>query len=268
MKHWFSYIVVLLTIVSCSTPQQVYFSDAVHDSSEKILNTYIETIHPGDQLYIYVYSTMPEVVIPFNQETLTQSIPEVQEYENFAKNVHKVNGYKVSSNGYIQFPILGSIHVGGLTQDSVERIIQKQLVDNGYVSDAVVTVNSMNFRVSVIGEVASPKELHVEGDRLTILEALAMCGDITLSGQRNNVIVMREKGNNIVPIEIDLTQKTMFDSEAYYMQSNDIVYVEPNKKLKKTSHRGNNWPAYVSLGASIARLVMLLGVGYKGLTNN
>ena len=262
MKHWFSYIVVLLTIVSCSTPQQVYISDAVRDSSEKILNTYIESIHPGDQLYIYVYSTMPEVVIPFNQETLTQSIPEVQEYKNFAKNVHKVNGYEVSSNGYIQFPILGSIHVGGLTQDSVERIIQKQLVDNGYVSDAVVTVSSMNFRVSVVGEVASPKELHVEGDRLTILEALAMCGDITLSGQRNNVIVMRERNGCIVPIEIDLTQKTMFDSEAYYLQSNDIVYIEPNKLLKKTSYRDTDWPAYISLGVSIANLVMLLDRRY------
>lgn len=266
MKHWFCYIVILLTIVSCSAPQQVYISDAERDYAEKTLNTYIETIHPGDLLYIYVYSTMPEAVISFNQETMTQSVSNITEYRNFAKNVHNTKGYMVSQDGYIIFPVLDSIYVNGLTHDSVEQIIQKRLVTDGYVNDPVVTVSSMNFRVSVVGEVASPKEIHVEGDRLTILEALAICGDITMYGQRQNVVVMREKNGYLEPIEIDLTRKSMFDSEVYYLQSNDIVYVEPNKQMKKVSYSDNIGLTYISIGVSIANMILLSWRRYNLLT--
>ena len=129
----------------------------------------------------------------------------------------------------------------------------------GYLLDPLVTISPMNFRVSVMGEVRSPRELHITGERLTILEALAMCGDLTIYGQRENITVVRSKKGEATPITIDLTKKTIFDSEVYYLQSNDIVYVEPNKKKKREATLEENWPKYMALGVSIFAAVTNIG---------
>ena len=124
----------------------------------------------------------------------------------------------------------------------------------------------MNFRVSVVGEVRNPKELHITGERLTIFEALAMCGDITDSGRRDNVVVMREINGSVIPIEINLTQKSLFNSEAYYRQQNDIVYVEPNDyKKRKTNYDPylqQDILSYVRLSGSLARLAYITYIRY------
>ena len=121
--------------------------------------------------------------------------------------------------------------------------------------------SSMNFRVSVVGEVRRPRELHVTGDRLTLLEALAMCGDLTQYGVRESVIVVREKNGTAVPIAVDLTKKTLFDSECYYLQHNDIVYVEPDaRKRKKANYDPNlrhDIMSYVYLSSAVARLAYM-----------
>ena len=140
--------------------------------------------------------------------------------------------------------------MSGIAYDSVETLIQHRLIAGEYVMDPIVTVSPMNFRVSVIGEVRRPTELHITGERLTIFEALAMCGDITIDGKRENVVVLREKNGAITPIEIDLTKKTIFDSEAYYLQQNDIVYVEPADWKKR---RANYDPSAVQDAVSYAR---------------
>ena len=125
------------------------------------------------------------------------------------------------------------MNVAGIQHDSLESLIQQRLITGEYVMDPIVTVSPMNFRVSVIGEVNRPRELHITGERLTIFEALAMCGDITIYGLRDKAVVLRENNGVTTPIEIDLTKKTIFDSKAYYLQQNDIVYVEPNEKKKR-----------------------------------
>ena len=103
-----------------------------------------------------------------------------------------------------------------------------------------------------------PQEIHVAGERLTIFEALAICGDVTDSGMRSNVVVMREKNGVATPIEVDLTKKTIFDSEVYYLQQNDIVYVEPNLAKKRRADQNQDWPKYVSLGFSVVGIVNVL----------
>lgn len=211
---------------------------------------------------------MPESTIPFNQEKHTEfsekSLVNQSEYsgqylkaqETYKKNYAKqLNGYLVSEKGTIQFPVLGELCVEGLTRDSLERKIEHLLMSGNYIYDPVVTVNLMNLRVSVIGEVSSPKELHVEGDRLTIFEALAMCGDMTIYGQRDKVVVLREENGKAKPIQIDMTKKSMFDSEAYYLQSNDIVYVEPNRRKSKMANQNEHILGYASLLLSVSVLV-------------
>lgn len=259
-------ITTILLFSACRSSQEVaYISDAERDSAQAMLSTYSTAIHPGDQLYIYVYSLTPEAAIPFNQETHTvvaeithqNTVQGSNQPKELAetiqqRNISQVTGYLVDEAGSITFPILGKILAVGLTQDSLASKIQQLLVKGGYLNDPVVTVTPMNFRVTVIGEVARPQELHITGDRLTILEALAMCGDLTMDGKRDNVTVMREKNGIATPINIDLTKKTLFDSEVYYLQSNDVVYVEPTDVKKRRMRRDENWPKYVTSTISIA----------------
>jgi len=266
MKIRFILLLCALSLLAaCHSSQELaYFSDAERDSVQAVLSTYNTTIHPGDQLYIYVYSQAPEIAVPFNQEThsIAAEITHLNSVggtnrsnkmsETFQQsNFSQIPGYLVDEAGTIVFPILGKMVVAGLTQDSLSRRIQNMLIDGGYINDPVVTVTPMNFRVTVIGEVSRPQELHITGDRLTILEAIAMCGDLTIDGKRENVTVMREKNGVATPINIDLTKKTLFDSEVYYLQSNDVVYVEPSELKKRRMRRDENWPKYVSTTVSI-----------------
>lgn len=256
-------IIFVVLLSSCGAQRElVYISDAERDSAQQILNIYAHTIHPGDLLYIYVNSEVMESVIPFNQETHVEAVEANRRnmagiggerikdtYER--RTIRRVTGYLVDEQGFITFPVLGKLNVAGIPYDSLGLLIQDRLITGEYVTDPVVTVSPMNFRVSVIGEVNRPRELHITGERLTIFEALAMCGDITIYGQRDKVVVLREKKSTTTPIEIDLTKKTLFDSEAYYLQQNDIVYVEPNEERKK---RINYDPVYVQDAVSYARL--------------
>ena len=269
------YVPLVLGLQSCAPTQEMaYIVDAERDSAQKIVTSYANSIHPGDQLYIYVHSQIPESVIPFNQETHTiaaemSHVNGVGERigENVMPETYRrkrkvdVQGYLVGDDGMIVFPVLGKLHVEGLTYDSLETMIQNRLIAGDYLYDPVVTVSSMNFRVSVVGEVARPRELHITGDRLTLLEALAMCGDLTQYGVRENVVVVREKNGEAVPLVVDLTKKTLFDSECYYLQHNDIVYVEPNAKKKRKATYDPNLPkdiaSYFRLGSAISRWVYI-----------
>lgn len=236
---------VVTSFSSCyHTKELAYVSDAERDSAQVILNNYTATIHPGDQLYIYVSSQTPESVIPFNEET------------NKGSESIGVNGYNVADDGCIIFPVLGKIPAIGLTRDSLAHVIEHRLLSEGQVTDPVVEVKMMNFRVAVIGEVKAPQELHLTSDRITIFEALAMCGDITMDGKRTNVGVLRETNGVVTLGEIDLTSKELFNSPFYYLQQNDIVYVEPTKKKKRLATRDPNISSYISLSATTVSFLL------------
>lgn len=257
---------ILAVFTSCGTQREVaYVSDAERDSAQAILSSFAATIHPGDRLYIYVNSQTPESVVPFNEET-NKVVSGIR--GNTSDNI--VDGYLVSSEGTITFPVLGSLPAAGMTHDSLAHEIESRLSDGGYVTDAVVSVRLMNFRVAVVGEVAHPQELHVPGIRLTIFEALALCGDVTMYGKRENVTVIRQNvaAESTLPEEsqttathvgqIDLTSKEIFNSPYYYLRSGDIVYVEPTDRKKRIATRNPNIPSYISLTVSAARLVHIL----------
>ena len=263
---------LMLLLAACGTSREyAYISDAERDSAQAIISTFASTIHPGDQLYIYVASQTPESVIPFNEETnKAASLTGVSRFTNpSGENI--VDGYRVSQTGTISFPVLGTIPAAGMTRDSLAHDIEERLRDGGYVNDPIVTISLMNFRVAVIGEVKYPQELHVTGERLTIFEALAMCGDVTIHGLRDNVAVIRQTSsetselstiNSQSPINIDevgvidLTSKDIFNSPYYYLQQGDIVYVEPDKAQKRLASRDPNIPSYLSLTVASARLLI------------
>ena len=267
--------------VSCRTHEAIYIQDMERDSSQTIYNTYYSTIHPGDQLYIYVYSQTPESAVPFNQESYKYVVErshindtkrrsgETHIQEAYDKSaVHSTIGYEVDEDGYIIFPIIGRIHVAGLMLDSLSSVIQKKIVEGDYINDPVVSVSLMNFRVSVIGEVRSPKELHVSSERLTLFEALAMCGDVTIYGQRDNIVVMRVKDGKTIPIEVDMTHKTVFDSEVYYLQNNDIVYVQPTRsRQRELRYRDARVPEYLTITVQVVSILRTLTRTYTRVNN-
>ena len=275
MKQKFLIVAALLlaTLSSCRTRQVAYISDATRDSVQQILDTYVATILPGDQLYIYVGSNTPQSVIPFNQETHKLLIEQnktlnldttyravIKQGDGSPKTetqylTAEITGYTVKNDGTINFPILGTIQVAGITIDSLCNLIEHRLIKEGYVLDPQVSAKIMNFRVTVVGEVRNPQQIHVDGTRLTILEAIAICGDLTDYARRDNLLVVRTDSGKRQAAEIDLTKKEMLDSPSYYLHNNDIVYVEPTDRRKRISDRDQNVPTYISMGVSLFSII-------------
>ena len=140
-----------------------------------------------------------------------------------------VSGYLVGSDGYIKFPQLGKIKAQDLTTAELEDYITNQLLEMKLLQEPIVTVRHLNFKVTVLGEVARPSVFNVPTARISLLEALGMAGDLTIYGKRDNVLLIREENNKKVTIRINLNSTDLLKSPYYYLRSNDVIYVEPNK---------------------------------------
>lgn len=248
-KPYFVMALCVMTLCSCRTHQEIaYIHDAVRDSSMAITGKFTKGIQANDLLSIYVESETPAATVPFNQETnkIAMSDGVVMNPGSSA-----VSGYLVDNDGNIMFPVLGSVHVLGMTHTELAEELQRRLIREGHILDARVTVRLMNFTVSVLGDVARPGVIQASGERLTIFEALSMVGDLTIFGQRNNITVIREENGQRTVGEIDITSKNVFESPYYYLHQNDMVYVEPNMKKKKTADRDPMVMTYITTGLSI-----------------
>ena len=256
MKSTYTYTLILLSIalllVGCRSQQEyAYLHDAPRDSTVPITHTYGSTIDIDDLLYIYVYSQFQNAAFPFNQETNRER----------GSNL-PIPGYRVSNEGNITFPVIGTLHVAGLTTVELEQKIAQTLIDSQLVLDPVVSISPMNFNVTVIGEVRRPNLLTGSGNRMTIFEALAMCGDITMDGLRTNVKIIRRSNGQEIIDTIDLTSRKLLESPYYYLQSGDIIYVEPTERKKKIAYRDEDWPLYITTGASALRFAYVLVYRY------
>lgn len=227
-----------------------YFKDAERNSTVVFDAQFSKGIQPNDLLSIYVESETPESTKQYNQETNKIAVSDGVVI-NPGNGSSAVTGYLVSADGDIIFPVLGKLHVKGITHDSLAHHIERRLVEEGHIKDPRVTVKLMNFKVSVLGEVTKPGQLVVDGERLTIFEALSMSGDLTIYGLRKNVTVVREENGHRIIGNIDLTSKDVFSSPYYYLHQNDVVFVEPNMKRKKTAERDPMTLTYISTVVSI-----------------
>ncbi|MBS1916840.1 MAG: polysaccharide biosynthesis/export family protein [Bacteroidetes bacterium] len=204
-------------------------------------------IQKNDLLSITVSSDNPEASAIFNtpnQTSYTSSII-------VAENAVTISGYLVNSDGDIQFPVLGTVHVAGSTKKQVTNMITQQLLDRKLLIDPIVSIRYLNFKVSVLGEVARPGVINIPNEKVTILEALGLAGDLTIYGKRDNVLLIREKENGDKIIKrINLGSEEILSSPYYYLKSNDVIYVEPNKNKI----------------ASVSRTVVLLPVILSGIS--
>ena len=173
----------------------------------------------------------------------------------------------MDSNGNIDFPVLGEIQVAGLTRWELSQKIKQMLSEQNLLKDAVVTVEFMNLKVAVIGEVNSPNTYDITNDKFTLLDALSMAGDLTIYGRRDNVSVIREENGERTIYRVDLRSVDLFSSPAYYLQQNDVVYVEPNKVRAGQSTINENNLKSVSLWVSIASFLTTIATLIISLAN-
>lgn len=241
---------LLLMLTACGPEREIaYVKDATRDSSMTLAGEFSKGIQANDILYIYVESQTPLATVSFNQETNKSAVSATGAVINPGSS--NVQGYLVNQDGYITFPVLGKLKVLGLTHAELAKQLEDRLVAEGHVTDPVVTVKLMNFRVCVLGDVARPGQLVVQGERLTIFEALSMVGDLTIYGQRENVTVIREENGQRVIGTLDLTKQDVFNSPYYYLHQNDVVYVEPNGRKKRNADYDPMILTYISTGLSV-----------------
>ncbi len=260
-KLIFATIVLILT--GCNSSKEVqYFQDSIENQAEYAAPNTGITIEPNDLLSIIVTTKDPELSAIFNMQPGSTG----NNTSNNNEIARKVDyGYRVDNQGDITFPTLGLLHVAGMTRTELETMIRQRILKEGLLKEFSVSVSFLNFKISVIGDVKSPGIINIKDDKFTILQALAEAGDLNITGDRSNVTVIREKNGKRTFYKLDLRSKSMFDSPAYYMQQNDVVYVVPNEK--KAGERDINtnawkqistWTGLISIAISVTTLIVTL----------
>ena len=247
----------VLMLASCASHKHVaYFQNSEEVDLSKSQYLYDARIMPKDQLSITVSTTNEEAAVPFN---LTVPTPMTAGQRGTTSQA-ALQTYLVDNEGNISYPILGQIHVGGLTKSECEKMIQEKI--QPYMSAAenpIVTVRMTGYQISVIGEVGHPGTFTVSREKISILEALAQAGDLTIYGQRKNVQLIREDASGQKSIHtFDLTDADIINSPYFYLQQNDVVYVTPNKAKSQNSSVGSMTTLWFSATSILISLTSLL----------
>ncbi|MGN0189187.1 MAG: polysaccharide biosynthesis/export family protein [Candidatus Cryptobacteroides sp.] len=253
---------VLMAAVSCSTYKNInYMQDLQADKETKMEINKGILIQPKDLISIIISSRSPEIASMFNLPIVAIQPANSSTFTTS----QSLLGYSVDNDGCITFPILGKIYVAGMNRWELAEKIKGMLVESDLVKDPVVTVSFMNFKVSVMGEVSAPGTYTIDGDKITILEALSLARDLTIFGRRDNVAVIREQNGVRTTFQVDLRSTDLFNSPAYYLQQNDIVYVTPNKVKagqstvnENTTKSASFWVSVGSFLTTVATLIATL----------
>lgn len=246
-------------LVACQSYKKVpYFQDVeVVNQVEQQEKLYDARIMPKDLLTIVVSCTNPELAIPFNL-TVASNAGMAASSSSYVTTQPTLQAYLVDNNGNINFPVLGELKLGGLTKKEAERLIIDKL--KAYMKEIpIVTVRMVNYKISVIGEVTRPGTFTISNEKVNLLEALAMAGDMTVYGLRDNVKLIREDANGKQQIvTLNLNNAETILSPYYWLQQNDIVYVTPNKAKARNSDVGNSTSLWFSATSILVSIVSLL----------
>lgn len=268
MKNLFPLIAALLLMASCATNKQItYFQDIMVKTDTVAPQKLVPeiTLRPEDKISIIVNSKDPELTALFNLPYTTRILGQTN--EQLGATNQGTSGYIVKGDGTIDFPVLGSIKVAGMTRDEVSAYIKQQLISQNLVNDPVVSVEYVNLQFSVMGEVKTPGTYKITRDRVTLLDAISMAGDMTIYGKRDNVLVLRpDTAGQLVAYQVDMRSfENVVNSPVYYIHQNDYIYVEPNKKRANESTVNGNtvrsasfWISIVSLLSSVATTITVI----------
>lgn len=250
---------MILLMSSCTGSKKVpYFQNIDEISLAASKGLYDARIMPKDELLITVSGvTDPKVVSHFNLSVSNT----MGATGNLSGGAGSMLGYLVDNDGCINFPRIGRIHVAGLTKRECEKLIYDRVrMDLSDTETPIVTVRMSSYRVTVIGEVSGPKVIPVTTEKMSIIEALAQCGDLSIYGKRENVLLIREDPNGQKRhVRLNLNDANIFNSPYYYLQQNDIIYVEPNRVKAKNSALGQSttiWFSFIGIVTSVASLLV------------
>ena len=249
--HYLFLLLLINGLSSCmSTKQATYFSNASDTTILTRLDDAETLIQKNDMLSVYISSLNPEASAVFNapnsQATTTST----------TTGSASAGGYLVNTDGNIQIPILGNIKAAGLTKKQLKADITNSIIDKKLLIDPIVTIRHLNYEVTVIGEVSRPTVINVPNEKISLLKALGIAGDITVFGKKDNVMLIREIEGKRKVKRIDLNSNNFLSSSYYYLQPNDIIYVEANKYKVTNANRNQQLLPTILSGLSIIALVV------------
>ncbi len=234
-KIIFVWVAWVLLMSSCTTSKDITYLQNVDELSSTTLSQTAgipdQVVMPGDLLDITVMATDRAAVQPFNRRVVdyTRAV-------GTALNSDELNFYLVDNNGYIDMPVLGRIYVQGMTKSQLEDYVRGQIHPKYIHEVPAVTVRFENFRISVLGDVKSPDTYVIPNERVNILEAIALAGDLNITGRRDNVLLVRTNADGTrTTVRLDLKDKDLIISPYFYLQQNDVIYVEPNNSKASTA---------------------------------
>lgn len=239
------FIVIVLFSVSCTSSKKIaYFENATDTTFQAMLNNVETPIQPNDILNISVTSLNKAASEEFNTD-----------FQKVGINA-QFAGYLVNSDGNIQMPTLGNIAAAGLTKNQLKNKITNVILEKKLLLDPIVNIRFLNFEVTVIGEVAKPTVINVPNERISLLKAIGLAGDLTIYGKRDNILLIREENGQKITRHIDINSKDFFSSPYYYLQPNDVVYVEPNKAKRATASKSQQTVPIVLSSLSILAIIL------------
>ncbi len=255
----------ILAFSSCASRQDLlYLKDMEELTEYPVVQKYEAIIHRDDRLSIIVSAKDPALALPFNMPGTGGYSIDAQGNINTTPAVNNgtdknKRGYLVDINGDIDFPILGKLHVEGLSRSQLTNMIKNELESQELLKDPIVMVDFLNFKFTVLGEVGGKGTYEVDGDRITLLEAIAMAGDLTTRSRLDRIGVIREYGNKRRIMWHDIRSKDIFTSPCYYLQQNDIIYVEPTaaKASELDQRKAYIWQSVLSAITTTLSLIFL-----------
>jgi polysaccharide biosynthesis/export protein len=249
-------VLCVLLLSSCVSRQEIVYFQGLEQAGERLeKNTEKDLkIKPNDLLTISVAAPEKEAAVPFNL-TVAGALGGLESSLSL-QGREQMQTYMVNQEGAISFPVLGEIKVAGLSTRQLSTELKDQISE--YVQDPIVNVRIVNFQVSVLGEVNRPGTFDVRDENLSLPKALGLAGDLSIYGKRDNVLVMREQNGKKVYEYLDLTDPETLNSPFYYLQQNDVVYVEPNSAQRQSASYNRNAGVYISIASVLISLAVLL----------
>ena len=252
-KFFILAVLGLLLATSCVSRKKIaYFQDLPELQAEVYLAKSNLEIQPNDLLTITVSAANIEAVQPFNLPLTTA--PSIA--GGGIGGRMELQSYLVDSDGNIEFPVLGTVHVAGLTRQELVEKLKEEI--SKYVQNPIVNIKIINFQVTVLGEVVQPGTFTVPDERISLPKALGLAGDLTIYGKRDNVLIMRETGGKTEYKYIDLTSSDFINSPYYYLQQNDVIYVEPNAAQRQGASYNRNASVYISIASVLISLIVVI----------
>ncbi len=244
-------LIFIIVLSSCASKSKlVYFNKTQTINSKDSSISYTPILKPDDLLGINISSIDMEAAKPFNLPVVSYSI------DGRATGTPTMQGYLINSQGYIDFPVIGKIKLAGLSRVEATDLLKEKLKD--YLSNPIVNIRIINFKITVIGDVRSPGTYTIPNERITVLEALGLAGDLNITGIRSNILVIREKDGKKTSTRLDLTSGDIVNSPVYYLNQNDVIYVEPNKTKVNSSRNSATTSIVISAVSLLITVISII----------